>query len=143
MHTKLINLKESILRDLETNKNNENNISFKVTYANEMFLNGKLDVINELIKHEELKNIKMKTDRTVADDYALVVAEELANKEYNEVMGIVEHNTKLTSHNKYNSKILLNKKYWQELGFKENDKVSISKLEDGKVLIERIGDDEK
>ena len=52
-------------------------------------------------------------------------------------------NTKLTSHNKYNSKILLNKKYWQELGFKDNDKLNISKLEDGKVLIERIGDDEK
>lgn len=51
--------------------------------------------------------------------------------------------TKLTSHNKYNSKILLNKKYWQDLGFKDNDKLSISKLEDGKVLIERIGDDEK
>ena len=51
--------------------------------------------------------------------------------------------TKLTSHNKYNSKILLNKKYWQELGFKENDKVNISKLEDGKIVIERIGDDEK
>ena len=50
--------------------------------------------------------------------------------------------TKLTSHNKYNSKILLNKKYWQELGFKENDKVNISKLEDGKIVIERIGDDE-
>ena len=41
MHTKLINLKEGILRDLETNKKNENNISFKITYANEMFLNGK------------------------------------------------------------------------------------------------------
>jgi len=40
-------------------------------------------------------------------------------------------------------KILLNKKYWQELGFKENDKLSIRKLEDGKVLIEIIGDDEK
>ena len=52
-------------------------------------------------------------------------------------------NTKLTSHNKYNSKILLNKKYWKELGFKDNDKISISKLEDGKVLIEIIGDDEK
>jgi len=46
--------------------------------------------------------------------------------------------TKLTSHNKYNSKILLNKKYWQELGFKENDKVSISKLGDGKIVVERI-----
>ena len=51
--------------------------------------------------------------------------------------------TKLTSHNKYNSKILLNKKYWQELGFKENDKVSISKLEDGKIVVERVGDYEK
>ena len=51
--------------------------------------------------------------------------------------------TKLTSHNKYNSKILLNNKYWQELGFKENDKLSISKLKDGKIVIERIGDDEK
>ena len=47
-------------------------------------------------------------------------------------------NTKLTSHNKYNSKLLLNKKYWQDLGFKDNDKISISKLEDGKVLIEVI-----
>ena len=46
--------------------------------------------------------------------------------------------TKLTSHNKYNSKILLNKKYWKELGFKENDKVNISKLEDGKIVVERI-----
>ena len=46
--------------------------------------------------------------------------------------------TKLTSHNKYNSKILLNKKYWQELGFKDNDKISISKLEDGKIVVERI-----
>ncbi len=46
--------------------------------------------------------------------------------------------TKLTSHNKYNSKILLNKKYWQELGFKENDKTSISKLGDGRMVIERI-----
>ena len=52
-------------------------------------------------------------------------------------------NTKLTSHNKYNSKILLNKKYWQELGFKENDKLSISKLGEGKIVVERIGDDEK
>ena len=51
--------------------------------------------------------------------------------------------TKLTSHNKYNSKILLNKKYWQELGFKENDKVNISKLEDGKIVVERVGDYEK
>ena len=51
--------------------------------------------------------------------------------------------TKLTSHNKYNSKILLNKKYWQELGFKENDKLLISKLEYGKIVIEIIGDDEK
>ena len=50
--------------------------------------------------------------------------------------------TKLTLHNKYNSKILLNKKYWKELGFKENDKVNISKLEDGKIVVERIGDDE-
>ena len=46
--------------------------------------------------------------------------------------------TKLTSHNKYKSKILLNKKYWKELGFKENDKVNISKLEDGKIVVERI-----
>ena len=46
--------------------------------------------------------------------------------------------TKLTPHNKYNSKILLNKKYWKELGFKENDKVNISKLEDGKIVVERI-----
>ena len=52
-------------------------------------------------------------------------------------------NTKLTSHNKYNSKMLLNKKYWQELGFKDNDKLSISKLEYGKIVVERIGDDEK
>ena len=51
--------------------------------------------------------------------------------------------TKLTSHNKYNSKILLNKKYWQEFGFKENDKVNISKLEDGKIVVERVGDYEK
>ena len=51
--------------------------------------------------------------------------------------------TKLTSHNKYNSKILLNKKYWQEMGFKENDNVNISKLEDGKIVIERVGDYEK
>ena len=51
--------------------------------------------------------------------------------------------TKLTTHNKYNSKILLNKKYWQDLGFKENDKVNISKLEDGKIVIERVGDYEK
>ena len=50
--------------------------------------------------------------------------------------------TKLTSHNKYNSKLILNKKYWQELGFKDDDKISITKLEDGKVLIERTGDDE-
>ena len=50
--------------------------------------------------------------------------------------------TKLTSHNKYNSKILLNKKYWQELGFKDNDRISISKLEEGKIVIDRIGDDE-
>ena len=46
--------------------------------------------------------------------------------------------TKLRSHNKYISKILLNKKYWKELGFKENDKVNISKLEDGKIVVERI-----
>ena len=46
--------------------------------------------------------------------------------------------TKLTSHNKYNSKILLNKKYWQELGFKENDKLNISKLEDGKIVVEVV-----
>ena len=51
--------------------------------------------------------------------------------------------TKLTTHNKYTSKILMNKKYWKEMGFKDNDKISISKLEDGKVLIEIIGDDEK
>ena len=51
--------------------------------------------------------------------------------------------TKLTSHNKYNSNLLLNKKYWQELGFKDNDKISISKLEDGKVLIEVINTLEK
>ena len=49
-------------------------------------------------------------------------------------------NTKLTSHNKYNSKILLNKKYWQEMGFKENDKVNISKLEDGKIVVEVVKD---
>ena len=48
--------------------------------------------------------------------------------------------TKLTSHNKYNSKILLNKKYWQELGFKDNDKLSISKLEDGKIVVEVMKD---
>ena len=51
--------------------------------------------------------------------------------------------TKLTTHNKYNSKILLNKKYWQEMGFKDGDKISISKLEDGKIVVERIGDDKK
>ena len=51
--------------------------------------------------------------------------------------------TKLTSHNKYNSKILLNKKYWQEMGFKDNDKLNISKLEDGKIVVERVGDYEK
>lgn len=45
--------------------------------------------------------------------------------------------TKLMKHNKYNNKIQLNKKYWQELGFKENDKVVISKLEDGKILVEK------
>lgn len=50
--------------------------------------------------------------------------------------------TKLMKHNIYNNKIQLNKKYWQELGFKENDKISISKLEDGKIVVERIGDDE-
>ena len=51
--------------------------------------------------------------------------------------------TKLTSHNKYNSKLLLNKKYWQELGFNDNDNVRITKLEDGKVLIEVINTLEK
>ena len=50
--------------------------------------------------------------------------------------------TKLMKHNIYNNKIQLNKKYWQELGFKENDKISISKLEEGKIVVERIGDDE-
>ena len=48
--------------------------------------------------------------------------------------------TKLMKHNIYNNKIQLNKKYWQELGFKENDKISISKLEEGKIVVERIGE---
>jgi formylmethanofuran dehydrogenase subunit D len=51
--------------------------------------------------------------------------------------------TKLINHNKYNSRIQLNKKYLQELGFKENDKLMISKLEYGKIVVERIGDDAK
>ena len=45
--------------------------------------------------------------------------------------------TKLMKHNKYNNKIQLNKKYWQELGFNMNDKVEITKLEDGKILVEK------
>ena len=45
--------------------------------------------------------------------------------------------TKLMKHNIYNNKIQLNKKYWQELGFNMNDKVEITKLEDGKILVEK------
>lgn len=50
--------------------------------------------------------------------------------------------TKLTSHSKYYSKLLLNKKYWLDMGFKDNDNVKLTKLEDEKVIIEKIGDDE-
>lgn len=46
--------------------------------------------------------------------------------------------TKLINHNKYNSRIQLKKADWQELGFKENDKISISKLEEGKIVVERV-----
>ena len=49
-------------------------------------------------------------------------------------------NTKIMKHNIYNNKIQLNKKYWQELGFKENDKIVISKLEEGKIVVEVIKD---
>ena len=48
--------------------------------------------------------------------------------------------TKIMKHNKYNNKIQLNKKYWQELGFKENDKVIISKLEEGRIVVEVMKD---
>lgn len=51
--------------------------------------------------------------------------------------------TKLTSHSKYYSKLLLNKKYWLEMGLKDNDEIRITKLEDGKVLIEKINTLEK
>ena len=50
--------------------------------------------------------------------------------------------TNLTSHNKWYLKILLNIRIWSELGFKIGDKVKITKLEDGKVLVEKKGDDE-
>ena len=45
--------------------------------------------------------------------------------------------TKLMKHNIYNNKIQLNKKYWQELGFKENDKIQMTNLEYGKILVEK------
>ena len=45
--------------------------------------------------------------------------------------------TKIAHHNKYNDKFVLNKKYWQQLGFNTNDKVEITKLEDGKILVEK------
>lgn len=51
--------------------------------------------------------------------------------------------TKLTSHSKWYLKILLNIRIWNEFGFKLGDKISITKLEDGKVLIEKINTIEK